>query len=145
MVVSGMGPVDEGRSGNQRRADCFAEEGGQEILDVSSRFIVRAGDRPVIVGLNDKCAASDARERGDGSWRLGCYDLFSVRNAHRKATLSSPQPSAPENYAEWTARSFYEEASRTLSHPRRSGRAIQGWGHACWDCEGGPRALTDEE
>ena len=23
------------------------------------------------------------------------------------------------------------------------GRAIQGWGHACWDCEQGPRALRD--
>ena len=90
-----MGPVDE--VAQEISAGLIAlQKGGQEILDVSSRFIVRAGDRPVIVSLNDKCAASDARERGDGSWRLGCYDLFSVRNAHRKATLSSPQPSAPE-------------------------------------------------
>ena len=62
-----------------------------------------------------------------------------------KQLFLRPSHLPPRNYAEWTARSFYEEASRTLSHPRRGGRAIQGWGHACWDCEGGPRALTDEE
>ena len=53
----------------------------------------------------------------------------SVSNAHRKATLFAPvicpleiMPNGPH--------ARYEEASRILSHPRRSGRAIQGWGHA---------------
>jgi hypothetical protein len=55
--------------------------------------------------------------------------LSFVSNAHRKATLFAPVICPLENYAEWAARSFYEEASRTLFHPRRSGRAIQGWGH----------------
>ena len=44
-----------------------------------------------------------------------------------KQLFLRPSHLPPRNYAEWTARSFYEEASRTLSHPRRSGRAIQGW------------------
>jgi len=44
-----------------------------------------------------------------------------------KQLFLRPSHLPPGNYAEWTARSFYEEASWTLSHPRRSGRAIQGW------------------
>ncbi len=54
--------------------------------------------------------------------------LLSVMRTEKQP--SSPSHLPPGNYAEWAARSLYEEASRILSHPRRSGRAIQGWGHA---------------
>ena len=59
-------------------------------------------------------------------WVLRSFLLSAMRTEKQ---LSSPQPSAPGNYAECAARSLYS--------------AIQGRGHACWDCEGGPPALTD--
>ncbi len=51
---------------------------------------------------------------------------FLLSTLRTEKQLSSPQPSAAWK---WAARSLYSD--------------IQGWGHACWDCEGGPAALTD--
>ena len=59
------------------------------------------------------------------AWVLRSFLPSGMRT--EKQLFLRPSHLPPRNYAEWTARSFYEEASRTLSHPRRSGRAIQGW------------------